>query len=197
MIWEFDLSKKTIQQNFEAKVYTDYTLAFEFVVVEIKNRQIDTITQWNWDLSCQKKRTMKIRGKSVHGSYTYPWVCCVQDKDSSTWCSFQVIQGSLLSKKTIQQNFEAKVYTDHTLTREFVAGEIKMRQIGTITEWFGNWTCQKKWFLRKMRATCRTDHIHYPWVCCLQDKHSSYWHNYQVKLGSLLSNKTTCWEVRG
>ena len=46
MIREFDnLSKKTIQQNFEAKVYTDYTLALEFVGAENKVRQIDTITQ--------------------------------------------------------------------------------------------------------------------------------------------------------
>ena len=36
-------------------MYTDYTLAFEFVIAEKKFRQIDTITQWNWDLSCQKK----------------------------------------------------------------------------------------------------------------------------------------------
>ena len=35
----------------------DYTLAFEFVAAEKKFPQIDTITQWNWDLSCQKKTT--------------------------------------------------------------------------------------------------------------------------------------------
>ena len=40
-----DLSKETIQQNFEAKVYTDTTLALEFVVVEIKPLEFDTIPE--------------------------------------------------------------------------------------------------------------------------------------------------------
>ena len=51
-------------------MYTDYTLAFEFVTCETKYRQIDTITQWNWDLSCQKKGLSKNRGENVHGLYT-------------------------------------------------------------------------------------------------------------------------------
>ena len=37
--------KKTAFEKFEAKAYTDTTLALEFVGVETKNRQIDTITQ--------------------------------------------------------------------------------------------------------------------------------------------------------
>ena len=40
--------------------------------------------------------------------------------------------------------FRRKSRVDHTLTREFVAVKMKMRQIGTITEWFGNLTCQKE-----------------------------------------------------
>ena len=39
------LSEKKTCEKFEAKVYTDYTLAFEFVGAEVKFRQIDTITQ--------------------------------------------------------------------------------------------------------------------------------------------------------
>ena len=38
-------AKKTIQQNFEAKVYTDATLALEFVVVEMKLRESDAISE--------------------------------------------------------------------------------------------------------------------------------------------------------
>jgi hypothetical protein len=42
---EFPLSKKTIQQNFEARVYTDTTLALEFVGVEFKHLKLDTIPE--------------------------------------------------------------------------------------------------------------------------------------------------------
>jgi hypothetical protein len=64
-----NFTKKIARQ----KSSVDYTLAFEFVVVESKFRQIDTITQRNWDLPYQKKNnSAKFRGKSVNGSYTYP-----------------------------------------------------------------------------------------------------------------------------
>ena len=43
----------------------DNTLAFEFVEGEIKVRQFNTITQWNWDLTCQKKWIEEIWGKIV------------------------------------------------------------------------------------------------------------------------------------
>ena len=39
------LSKKTTCEKFEAKVYTDYTLAFEFVILEIKVLKFDTIPE--------------------------------------------------------------------------------------------------------------------------------------------------------
>ena len=65
MILEFDLSKKMIQQNFEAKVYTDYTLAFEFVVAEKKSSQLGAIPKWFRNLSCKKKRFHEIWGQPV------------------------------------------------------------------------------------------------------------------------------------
>jgi hypothetical protein len=39
------LSKKTNCEKFEAKVYTDATLALEFVIVEIKALKFDTIPE--------------------------------------------------------------------------------------------------------------------------------------------------------
>ena len=77
---EFDLSKKWFLRNLRATCRTDHTLTREFVAFKAKCRHIDTITQWNWDLSCQKKNLWKIRGKSVHGYYTCLRVCWRRDQ---------------------------------------------------------------------------------------------------------------------
>jgi hypothetical protein len=133
---------------------TDTTLALEFVGAETKIRQIDTITQWNWDLSCQKKRIMKIRGK-VYTDHTLtsqlvaPELKIRQLGTIPKWCRNFPCQ-----KKTIQQNFEAKVYTDTTLALEIVMVESKCLESDTIPKWFGNLTCQKKRFSKISRQKC-------------------------------------------
>ena len=59
MILEFYLSKKTVQQNLEAKVYTDATLTSELITPEIdperKPLKPLKVSKPLWNLTCQKK----------------------------------------------------------------------------------------------------------------------------------------------
>ena len=56
---EFPLSKKNDKYKFEAQMCTDHTLTSKLVATKKKSRQLVTITQWNWELSCQKQVTYR------------------------------------------------------------------------------------------------------------------------------------------
>ena len=56
-----------------------------------------------------------------------------RDKEVATWYNYRVKQESFLSKKYLIK-FEAKVYTDATLTLELVVHEPKFLQFNTIPE---------------------------------------------------------------
>ena len=47
----------------------------------------------------KKNDSAKFRGKSVHGLYAYPWVCCRREKGAQVWYISQVIREFDLSKK--------------------------------------------------------------------------------------------------
>ena len=56
-------------------MYTDYTLARELVVSEVKRRQFNTFPKCIWDWACKKKVLRKKRGENVYGYYTCLGVC--------------------------------------------------------------------------------------------------------------------------
>ena len=51
----------------------DHTLARELVVMECKARQLDTISKWFWNLTCQKKWIKEIWGRPVARILHLPW----------------------------------------------------------------------------------------------------------------------------
>jgi hypothetical protein len=137
--------KKNELKKFEAEVYTDTTLALEFVVSEIKHPKFDTFPEWFGNLTCgQKKRFSKISRQKctriIHLPSSLLW---------SSWRSVNLVQfpsdsGISPVKKKKSRNLRATCRTDHTLTREVVGIKPKLSQLGTIPKWFRNLTCQKE-----------------------------------------------------
>ena len=137
--------KNFTKKIFRRKSRVDTTLAFEFVVGEIKPLKLNTITQWNWDRSCQKNRPYKNSRLKCTRMLHLPWSLL-----EPRWRNVKLIQlhsetGISPVKKNDPSKFEAKMYTDHTLTRKLVVTKPKLSQLGTIPKWFRNLTCQKKW----------------------------------------------------
>ena len=150
-------------------MYTDHTLTRVFVAVKKKMRQIDTITEWFGNLTCgQKKGLSKNRGENVHGYYEvhFTFKLIFEESKLLEFDTFPKWFGNLTTcQKGYLEKIEAKMYTDHTLTRKFVALKIKCRQIDTITQWNWDRSCQKKKLVKNSRQKCtRIMHLPVSWL---------------------------------
>ena len=103
----------------------DHTLTRKLVVIKFKVRQLDTISKWFWNLTCQKGTLRNSRQHSMMDHALTRELVVNENKfrqlDTISKWFWNLTH---LSKIMIQQNFEAKVYMDHTLTSELVLQEI-------------------------------------------------------------------------